>query len=85
MLFDEENGYAMEYIYGNYFERVGAAKREMKNTLKKENGGGGDGKAVEEEKVASVGLKELFEYGETGSRRIIHRSLHSNSGSPRFI
>lgn len=86
MLFDEENGYAMEYIYGNYFERVGAAKREMKNTLKKENGGGGgDEKAVVEEKVASVGLKELFECGETGSGRIIHRSLHSNSGSPRFI
>ncbi|KAK4432381.1 hypothetical protein Salat_1000200 [Sesamum alatum] len=78
MLFDEETGYAMEYIYGNYFERVALVKREMK---KKEDGGG-DEKAIKEE---NVGLKELFECGETSSRQIIHRSLLSNSGSQKFV
>ncbi|KAL0426346.1 UNVERIFIED_CONTAM: hypothetical protein Slati_2809400 [Sesamum latifolium] len=85
VLFDEETGYAMEYIYGNYFERVAVAKREMKKTLKKEDGGVGDEKAIKEEKVANAGLKELFECGETSSRQIIHRSLLSNSGSRRLM
>lgn len=26
---DEEDGYTLEYIYGNYFERVNAAKWQM--------------------------------------------------------
>ncbi|KAL0333298.1 UNVERIFIED_CONTAM: hypothetical protein Sangu_1486000 [Sesamum angustifolium] len=86
VLFDEETGYAMEYIYGNYFERVAGANREMKKTLKKEGDGvGGDEKVIKEEKVANAGLKELFECGETSGRQIIHRSLLSNSGSPRFM
>ncbi|KAI3474065.1 hypothetical protein Pfo_028853 [Paulownia fortunei] len=67
MLFDEENGYTPEYIYGNYFERVGAAKRKMKKTTKKETGDDDDEKEREEEKVGNVGLKELIECGESGS------------------
>ncbi|KAL0336846.1 UNVERIFIED_CONTAM: hypothetical protein Scaly_1959700 [Sesamum calycinum] len=56
VLFDEETGYAMEYIYGNYFERVAGANREMKKTLKKEGDGvGGDEKVIKEEKVANAG------------------------------
>ncbi|KAL2229455.1 UNVERIFIED_CONTAM: hypothetical protein Sindi_1925200 [Sesamum indicum] len=82
VLFDEVTGYAMDYIYGNYFERVAVANREMK---KEDSGVGGDEKANKEEKVATAGLKELFECGETSSRQIIHRSLPTNSGSPRFM
>ncbi|KAL0344561.1 UNVERIFIED_CONTAM: hypothetical protein Sradi_4287400 [Sesamum radiatum] len=84
VLFDEESGYAMEYIYGNYFERVAVGNREMTKTLKKEDGGG-DEKAIKEEKVANAGLKELFECGETSSRQIIHCSLLTNSRSPRLM
>ncbi|KAK4396263.1 hypothetical protein Sango_1462900 [Sesamum angolense] len=84
MLFDEENGYTPEYIYGNYFERVGAAKRKMKEeTAKKESDD--DEKETEEEKVGNMGLKELIDSGESGNGRILHRNLNANSGSPRFI
>ncbi|KAL0375182.1 UNVERIFIED_CONTAM: hypothetical protein Sradi_3433900 [Sesamum radiatum] len=86
MLFDEENGYTPEYIYGNYFERVGAAKRKMKKeTAKKESDDDDDEKDREEEKVGNMGLKELIDSGESGNGRILHRNLNANSGSPRFI
>ncbi|PIN15068.1 hypothetical protein CDL12_12299 [Handroanthus impetiginosus] len=87
MLFDEENGYTPEYIYGNYFERVGAAKRNMKKkkTTKKESGGDDDDeKERQVEKVGNAGLKELIESVESGSGHILHRNLNANSGSPRF-
>ncbi|KAK6140271.1 hypothetical protein DH2020_025967 [Rehmannia glutinosa] len=83
MLFDEENGYTPEYIYGNYFERVGAAKRKMKNEATKKSSGDDDEKEKETEKVGNVGLKELIECGESGSGRILHRNINANSGSPR--
>ncbi|CBI32686.3 hypothetical protein AAG906_014556 [Vitis piasezkii] len=70
MLFDEENGYTPEYIYGNYFERV-----PVKAAAKV----GGEEK---DEKVGNMGLRELIESGDSGSSRIIHRNM--NSGSPRF-
>lgn len=81
MLFDEENGYTPEYIYGNYFERVGAPKRKFKKTVK---GGGDDDDEKEEEKVGNVGLKELIEGGDSGSGRVLHRNINANSGQPRF-
>ena len=71
MLFDEENGYTPEYIYGNYFERV-----PVKAAAKV----GGEEK---DEKVGNMGLRELIESGDSGSSRIIHRNM--NSGSPRCI
>eukprot|EP00261_Vitis_vinifera_P036108 XP_019077351.1 PREDICTED: uncharacterized protein LOC100253357 isoform X1 [Vitis vinifera] len=70
MLFDEENGYTPEYIYGNYFERV-----PVKAAAKV----GGEEK---DEKVGNMGLRELIESGDSGSSRIIHRNM--NSGSPRL-
>ncbi|KAL2250543.1 uncharacterized protein LOC105174416 isoform X1 [Sesamum indicum] len=86
MLFDEENGYTPEYIYGNYFERVGAAKRKMKKeTAKKESDHDDDEKEREEEKVGNMGLKELIDSVGSGNGRILHRNLNANSGSPRFI
>ncbi|XP_011094821.1 uncharacterized protein LOC105174416 isoform X2 [Sesamum indicum] len=85
MLFDEENGYTPEYIYGNYFERVGAAKRKMKKeTAKKESDHDDDEKEREEEKVGNMGLKELIDSVGSGNGRILHRNLNANSGSPRF-
>ncbi|XP_057778950.1 uncharacterized protein LOC130997600 [Salvia miltiorrhiza] len=81
MLFDEENGYTPEYIYGNYFERVGAPKRKLKKTVKMGSGGDDDD---EKEKVGNVGLKELIEGGNSGSGRVLHRNLNANSEPPRF-
>lgn len=75
MLFDEENGYTPEYIYGNYFERVGSVKLNT-NTKKKEE------EVEKEEKVGNLGLKELIESGESNSEgRILRRNM--NAGSPR--
>ncbi|KAL3628598.1 hypothetical protein CASFOL_027644 [Castilleja foliolosa] len=83
MLFDEENGYTPEYIYGNYFERVDAAKRKMKsNAVKKNSGDDDDEKEKEVEKIGNVGLKELIECGESASGRILHRNINANPGSP---
>lgn len=81
MLFDEENGYTPEYIYGNYFERVKVVKKEGVVAKKEEV-------VVEEvededEKVGNSGLKELIEIiGNAGTGRILHRNI--NAGSQRF-
>lgn len=75
MLFDEENGYTPEYIYGNYFERVGSVKLNTKTKKKEEE-------VEKEEKVGNLGLKELIESGESNSEgRILRRNM--NAGSPR--
>ncbi|CAN4109649.1 unnamed protein product [Withania somnifera] len=76
MLFDEENGYTPEYIYGNYFERV---KLNTKTKKKKE-----EEEVEKEEKVRNLGLKELIESGESNSEgRILRRNM--NAGSPRVV
>ena len=67
MLFDEENGYTPEYIYGNYFERV---------PVKAATKVGGEEK---DEKVGNMGLKELIKSGDSGSSRIIHRNMNPDS------
>ncbi|XP_038697554.1 uncharacterized protein LOC119995200 [Tripterygium wilfordii] len=79
MLFDEENGYTPEYIYGNYFERLQAnargPRKEEKQQVEEE----------EEEKVEEVGnkgLRELIDAGDSCGGRILHRNI--NAGSPRF-
>ncbi|KAK6943699.1 hypothetical protein RJ641_024801 [Dillenia turbinata] len=73
MLFDEENGYSPEYIYGNYFERIVGRKvsgvgEEQKSEKEKE------------EKVGNLGLRELIGREDSNGGRILHRNL--NSGSP---
>ncbi|XP_051131586.1 uncharacterized protein LOC127251769 [Andrographis paniculata] len=81
MLFDDDDGYAPEYIYGNYFERITAnSKVELKTSVRKETSD--DEEEVESEKL---GLKELIKSGESGSGRILHRNLNTNSSSPRYI
>ncbi|RID47020.1 hypothetical protein BRARA_I03651 [Brassica rapa] len=70
MLFDEENGYTPEYIYGNYFERLPvklAKKKEAKE---------------EEDEVENLGLRELIDGGDAAARgRVVHRNI--NIGSSR--
>ncbi|KAH6762434.1 hypothetical protein C2S52_019867 [Perilla frutescens var. hirtella] len=85
MLFDEENGYTPEYIYGNYFERVGAPKRKLKTTVKKGSVGDDDDEKEKEEKVGNVGLKELIEGEDSGSGRVLHRNLNANLGQPSLL
>lgn len=84
MLFDEENGYTPEYIYGNYFERVN--KKEMKDKKKKNeepNADDRDQKSDDkEEKVLNLGLRELIDSGDSCTGRILHRNM--NAGSPRL-
>ncbi|KAL6520985.1 hypothetical protein OROGR_017554 [Orobanche gracilis] len=84
MLFDEENGYTPEYIYGNYFERIGAAKRKIKNETKDKGSVDDEENEKEAEKLGKMGLKELIECGESCSGRILHRNMNANSVSPRF-
>ncbi|KAM1648321.1 hypothetical protein ACFX1Q_010349 [Malus domestica] len=80
MLFDEENGYTPEYIYGNYFERlIGKARG---------SGGGGSGGVREEEtkeedkeKVTTLGLRELIDGVDSGQGRILHRNINAGSTS----
>ncbi|XP_078429344.1 uncharacterized protein LOC144701400 [Wolffia australiana] len=72
MLFDEENGYVPEYIYGNYFERIVAAEEEEEE----------EGEKNRENEVS--GLRELV--GEekdsiSGRGRVLHR----NSVSSRSV
>ncbi|XWS59778.1 hypothetical protein CRYUN_Cryun08bG0150600 [Craigia yunnanensis] len=81
MLFDEDNGYTPEYIYGNYFERLqgkplfARVKEEKEEEVEEEE--------EEEEKVANLGLRELIDGGaDSGGGRILHRNI--NAGSPRI-
>ncbi|CAN6581170.1 unnamed protein product [Malus baccata var. baccata] len=87
MLFDEENGYTPEYIYGNYFERLIGKARGSGGS-----GGGSvlveDAKEEEEEeedkeKVTTLGLRELIDGGDSGQGRILHRNI--NAGSTRIL
>lgn len=80
MLFDEENGYTPEYIYGNYFERVSVKLTKKKKEEEEEE----EEDVEKEEKVGNLGLKELIESGESNSEgRILRRNM--NAGSPRFV
>lgn len=84
MLFDEENGYTPEYIYGNYFERLlvksrgGEVQKEKEKEEEEE-----EEEEEKEEKVGNLGLRELIDGGEAAGARILHRNI--NSGSPRFV
>uniref|UniRef100_M4FFD6 Uncharacterized protein n=1 Tax=Brassica campestris TaxID=3711 RepID=M4FFD6_BRACM len=76
MLFDEENGYTPEYIYGNYFERLPVKLLPSR----------GVGKEVKEEveEVESLGgLRELIDGGDGDRGRVLHRIV--NIGSSRFV
>lgn len=86
MLFDEDNGYTPEYIYGNYFERLqgkvprgsGGSVVEKKKEKEEE-----EEEEEEEEKVGNLGLRELIDGGDSNAGRILHRNM--KNGSPRFV
>ncbi|KAK4755193.1 hypothetical protein SAY87_008950 [Trapa incisa] len=82
MLFDEEDGYMPEYIYGNYFERLkGSLRRDTKVAKDNEE----EEEALkEEEQAGNLGLRELIDGAESaGSARILHRNV--NAASSRYI
>ncbi|KAF8006325.1 hypothetical protein BT93_K0581 [Corymbia citriodora subsp. variegata] len=76
MLFDDENGYSPEYIYGNYFERLKSKGREVKEEEEEEV------EEKQEEKVGNLGLRELIDGSDSGGGRILHRNL--NGALPGF-
>ncbi|XP_060201811.1 transcription initiation factor TFIID subunit 7-like [Lycium barbarum] len=81
MLFDEENGYTPEYIYGNYFERVNTKLMKKKEEEKEEQEIEKD-EEEEEEKSGNLGLRELIESGESNNEgRILRRNM--NAGAKR--
>ncbi|KAI6675031.1 hypothetical protein NL676_002937 [Syzygium grande] len=80
MLFDDENGYSPEYIYGNYFERLKSKARDVKEEEEEEEEEEVEEK--QEEKVANLGLRELIDGGDSGGGRILHRNL--NGALPGF-
>ncbi|KAL3531847.1 hypothetical protein ACH5RR_005368 [Cinchona calisaya] len=84
MLFDEENGYTPEYIYGNYFERVNRNQmKDKKNKIEDANVDDDEKDDEKEEKLLNLGLRELIDTADSSSSRILHRNI--NAGSPRFI
>ncbi|KAH0635360.1 hypothetical protein KY285_035057 [Solanum tuberosum] len=86
MLFDEENGYSPEYIYGNYFERVNGKLMKKKQEEKEEEESEKEEKESDEkeEKVGNLGLRELISSGDSNNEgRILRRNM--NAGSTRFI
>ncbi|KAL3327470.1 hypothetical protein AABB24_035251, partial [Solanum stoloniferum] len=84
MLFDEENGYSPEYIYGNYFERVNGKLMKKKQEEKEEEESEKEEKESDEkeEKVGNLGLRELISSGDSNNEgRILRRNM--NAGSTR--
>ena len=86
MIFDDENGYTPEYIYGNYFEKLpmgshplSASDKEEKSKEKEKE----KEKDKEKEKSANLGLRELIGGGDSGQARVLHRNI--NASSSRFI
>lgn len=73
MLFDDEDGYSAEYIYGNHFEPLAAATARAKKKEKEKR-----------EKDLSMGLRDLVvdtDDGGNGRRSKENRS----SGGPRVV
>lgn len=75
MMFDEEDGYTPEYIYGNYFERLPTKHKSKKDKEEVEEEVPQD--EVEEKPVnLNLGLKELIDGAESGGGRVVHRGLN---------
>lgn len=71
MTYDEMNCYTLEYIYGNYFERMPekrGGRKEREEDKESPSGGGG------------LGLRGLIGDGRSNSGRILRRNV--NVGSP---
>ncbi|KAL0926963.1 hypothetical protein M5K25_003223 [Dendrobium thyrsiflorum] len=80
MMFDEEDGFNAEYVYGNHFERLPDKKG---NTGKEE----GDEKEETEPRGGSSGLKDLIGdlKDSSGNRngRVLHRNFFTSGSSSK--
>ncbi|KAJ8899858.1 hypothetical protein K2173_019561 [Erythroxylum novogranatense] len=84
MLFDEENGYTPEYIYGNYFERLVGKTDSVEKEEEEEEEEEDEEEKKEEEKVKNLGLRELIDGGDSSAgARILHRNI--NGASSRLV
>ncbi|KAM7262947.1 hypothetical protein ACFE04_000630 [Oxalis oulophora] len=85
MVFDEEDGYNPEYVYGNYFESRLIMPSQDNRVVEKEEEEDEDEDEEEEEEVVEEGvkgLKELIDTSDSNGARILHRNLIA--ASPRF-
>ncbi|VAH89456.1 unnamed protein product [Triticum turgidum subsp. durum] len=71
MLFDDEDGYSAEYIYGNHFEPLAAAAARAKQKEKEKR-----------EKDLTSGLRDLI-VGDGDSANGLN--LNGNGGGPRVV
>jgi len=84
MLFDDEDGYSAEYIYGNHFEPLAAATARAKKREKEKR-----------EKDLSMGLRDLVvgtddgangnrskENGSSGGPRVVRRNVVNSPTAP---
>ena len=84
MLFDDEDGYSAEYIYGNHFEPLAAATARAKKREKEKR-----------EKDLSMGLRDLVvsnddggngnrskENGSSGGPRVVRRNVVNSPSAP---
>ncbi|KAL5210316.1 hypothetical protein ABZP36_005939 [Zizania latifolia] len=82
MIFDDEDGYSAEYIYGNHFEPLAAATARAKKKEKEKR-----------EKELSSGLRDLIvgegggangskENGNGGAPRVVRRNVVNASAAP---
>jgi hypothetical protein len=84
MLFDDEDGYSAEYIYGNHFEPLAAATTRAKKKEKEKR-----------ENDLSMGLRDLVvgtdngvngnlskENGSSGGPRVVRRNVVNSPAAP---
>ncbi|OEL12844.1 hypothetical protein BAE44_0026137 [Dichanthelium oligosanthes] len=82
MLFDDEDGYSAEYIYGNHFEPLAAAAARAKKKEKEKR-----------EKDLSMGLRDLVvgtdeggnggqKNGSSGGPRVVRRNVVNSPAAP---
>jgi hypothetical protein len=84
MLFDDEDGYSAEYIYGNHFELLATAMARAKKKEKEKR-----------EKDLSMGLRDLVvdtddsingnrakQNGSNGGARVVRRNLVNSAAAP---
>ncbi|XP_068644336.1 uncharacterized protein [Aristolochia californica] len=81
MLFDDENGYTPEYIYGNYFERVQKKSASAVEEKVDKDEDKDDEDEDKESKGGTQGLRELIGNGGVTNNRILQRNV--NVGSSR--
>ncbi|CAL9205435.1 uncharacterized protein LOC103975397 [Musa acuminata AAA Group] len=87
MLFDEENGYSAEYIYGNYFEKL-PEKKKKKGRKQDDDDADEDGEDIARIKVGgNSGLRDLIQDSKdsigNGAGRVLHRNSLKDGSATR--